>query len=469
MQKKFWILTGLVAVLIFTYLVLIKTKTTSNIKENESISKEIQNNVVVHGDNNTRTMTTHIESKQIHKEYSFLWSFYSGLMYASVIDSVENTVLIYAHDGQISGYHEDEYLYGVDKSNGDKKWVVYGGFYPIKYCIDDKSSHIYISNLSINTVNKTLCLEIQSLDIETGTEQWKIRIPNINSLNDISLSKSILVIEYIDIDNNKKLLSINSQNGQTNWEVELEENEYLYTKTRELPSIVIQGEDYLKAIDPLNQQEIWCLKGEIIIPLDRYKFINSLSKSANTILEWVIYNNELILLDITNGNIKNKLLIKDCQNYYYLNNKIIYVLTEKSNILFSEELNDLVYLNSQKCDKMQTYNNCFIYINNNKISCYSIEEETDIWFTEIGFSDNNEKCIELFCLKNQIYVMSNRNIYTFEAATGNSLGKLSGCFDDNYANNLSFLPSYINKITTCNDLVYIPRHNGYVDCFGSGR
>ena len=478
MRKKLYIIiafTIVVAiVIVFFYLLFIKTKTTPNIHINGSIPIETWNNPV-QGDENAAIIGVQEESKHLNDKYNFMWSFYSGLKYSSAIDFIEDTVLIYAHDGQLSGYHEDEYLYGVNKNEGKKIWSVYGGFLPIKYSVDEKSGYIFISTLKNDTESKTLFLELQSLNIGTGEKQWAIKLPNVDSMNNISLSQGALNIEYIDNDNHKKLFSINSKNGQKNWEVELAAEETLYTRTRELPSIVIQGKDYLKAVDPFSRQEIWRLKGKIVIPPDRNNLINTLNNRietdlASNLLEWVIYNNEIVLLDITSGRIKNKLSITNCRNYYYLDDKSIYILAGKSidqqhNYLFIEGFNDFVFDDHININQMEIYNDHLIYAYNNKLFSFSIKERKDMWSVNIGFLGDKEKCIDLFYLDDLVYVMSNSNIYIFKADTGKSLGKLIEYSYDSNVSNLLLLPNYIYKMTKYNDMVYIPRQDGYVDCF----
>ncbi|NJD02958.1 MAG: hypothetical protein FIA99_10285 [Ruminiclostridium sp.] len=478
MRKKLYIIIAFTTVIVFFYLLFSNMKTFPNSHINKSIPTETRKNPV-QGDENAAITSVQEESRHLNDEYNFMWSFYSGLKYSSAIDFIGDTVLIYAHDGQLSGYHEDEYLYGVDKNEGKKIWSVYGGFLPIKYSIDEKNGYIFISTLKNDAESKTLFLELQSLKIGTGEKQWTKKLPNVDSMNNISFSQGTVNIEYINNDNHKKLFSINSKNGQTNWEIELAAEETLYTRTRELPSIVIQGEDYLKAVDPFSRQEIWRLKGKIVIPPDRNNLINTINNRietdlASNLLEWVIYNNEIVLLDITSGSIKNKLPITNCRNYYYLDDKSIYVLAGESidrqhNYLFVEGFKDFVFDDYININQMEIYNDNFIYVNNNKLYSFSIKERKVMWSVNIGFSGDKEKCIDLFYLDDLVYVMSNSNIYIFNADTGKNLGKLIEYSYDSNASNLLLLPGYIYKMTKYNDMVFIPRQDGYVDCFRSKK
>lgn len=429
----------------------------------------------VHTGKSIETVAAQEEDKYFHDNYKYMWSFCSGLKYCSAVDTIGDTVLFYAHDGQLSGYHEDEYLYCVDKHNGKKVWSVYGGFLPIKYCVDEGRKTIFISTLKQNPESKMLCLEIQSLNISTAKEQWTVKIPDASSINNILLSQNTLNIEYIDSKNNKKLLSVDSQNGKRNWEIKLTANEILYTSTRAIPSIIMQGEDYLKSVDPFSRKELWYLRGKIVFSPNRNNSINRLSNDSkidltNNLLEWVIYNNKLTLLDISNGSIKNKLSIKNCRSYFCLNDKSVFISAGEStdkqyNYLYFEGLGNFVFDKDIDIEQVEIYDDNIIYVNNNKLFCFSIKNRREIWSVELGFPSDKEKCIDLFVLEGIVYVISNNNIHTFEANTGESLGRLIKYSYNSNANNLLLLPNYIFKILKSDDMVYVPRQDGYADCF----
>jgi outer membrane protein assembly factor BamB len=474
MKRKLYIIIAFIIIIVFFYLLFIKMKTFSDTHVSESIPIGEQS-IPVHGDKNNETVDIQEEYKYFHDNYNYKWSFYSGLKFCSAIDSIGDTVLFYAHDGQLSGYHEDEYLYCVDKHDGKKIWSVFGGFLPIKYCVDEVRKTIFISTLKPDPESRMLCLETQSLKISTGEEQWIVKTSDVSSMNNISLSHNTLNIEYIDNKNNNKLLSVDSHNGKRNWEIELGANEILYTSTRSIPSIIIQGEDYLKSLDPFSRKELWSLKGKIRISLNRNNSINRLSNEIkidqnNNLLEWVICNNELTLLDISNGNIKNTLSIKNCRSYYCLNDKNIFISAGESidnqhNYLYTEGSGNFIFDNDMDIDQVEIYNDNLIYINNNKLLCFSIKNQKEMWTVELGFLVNKEKSIDLFVLEDIVYVMSNNNIYTFEANSGKSLGRLIKYSYHSNANNLLLLPNYIYKILNFDNMVYIPRQDGYTDCF----
>jgi outer membrane protein assembly factor BamB len=107
--------------------------------------------------------------QQLNDEYDLKWTFSEEMMVHFILGKIGNTLLVYGHDGGISGYHSDEYLYGLDAETGKKIWSVYGGYLGIASVLSRKDGKVYAGIKAHDwDPPRLICL-----DVVTGAILWE--------------------------------------------------------------------------------------------------------------------------------------------------------------------------------------------------------------------------------------------------------------------------------------------------------
>ena len=104
----------------------------------------------------------------LEEDLTLAWTFNSDLTVNYIEALTKDTIVIFATDGEISGHHYDDNIYGIDRLTGEKLWVVYGGYFILDYKVSSDGKYVCIEIIEKDERSKLLCLEV-----DTGKILWE--------------------------------------------------------------------------------------------------------------------------------------------------------------------------------------------------------------------------------------------------------------------------------------------------------
>lgn len=200
--------------------------------------------------------------KDLKDKYDLKWSFKGNLNYYTVLDESDDLLIMYGHDGQISGHHYYDEVVAVRKSTGELVWNISDNGCS-KYCsVSKDKKRIYILMYSwLNENNKLVCL-----DIETGTKLWeKEFVENISIIDsykypgkmNIVNDDNIIVDCMADGDTNT-IQAFDSFTGEPSWKYAYDSSQYIFTLLDN--SVVVfanSNDNSIKALDTSSGAIKW--------------------------------------------------------------------------------------------------------------------------------------------------------------------------------------------------------------------
>lgn len=185
-------------------------------------------------------------------EDKYQWKSHSRLGYNHLVDKTADNLLIVANDGLESGYHDNLFLYSLDRETGGINWKYDADLFPVEYYLSGDEQDVFINQTNALLTNKDPV--ITSKDMSTGDINWQKELsrehenePRISA--HIVKAEEMLIIYQHENSNDTfnpehTLLGIEPKSGETIWEQELEPGTYELT---EIPYhenvILLKGED----------------------------------------------------------------------------------------------------------------------------------------------------------------------------------------------------------------------------------
>ncbi|ANW98118.1 hypothetical protein CSTERTH_03190 [Thermoclostridium stercorarium subsp. thermolacticum DSM 2910] len=403
--------------------------------------------------------------------YQSKWTFCGDLDNNYPIDDTGQVLIAYGNDNQISGYHSDTYLYGLNKDTGEKIWSVYGGYYPIHYCINEPENTILIGTKpSVDDDTRLQCIEIT-----TGKLLWE-KIFSFEIRRLAITDKTVAVQPY----NLNTIMVLDVTNGEVLWEKELEQNEVLISLQRQMNNIIVSQKDGLAAYEPSSGQMKWKVEGNlfpesphpmIMLPdVIESKQYQILSKNTNT--QWITFEDCFRKIDFNTGEVLDSISTGGINLLYLLDGEFSIVKSyekEDNGNLFTKSFS--LYSNSQKNELFSkndtllgavVYQNKLIYTTPEKIKCISLDTSDLLW--ECGYSFGPPEAYSPLIIQNRLVIVSNDKIHVFNPDSGEYLYQV-----DDY--NLPVYPILDilvvdhspSVIYVSGNEIYISRNDGHLD------
>ena len=182
--------------------------------------------------------------KHLSDIYPLKFSFKSDVIYNRIEEEIGDVYIIEGRDDGISGHHDHDYLYGVNKHTGQKIWSFYGNYLGTPYFISEDEKYIIVLNL-FKQYGK--CFEIQ-----TGTVIWEKSFSGGGYSGDLfNEFNKVFIVKC-----NDELVAVNKENWKNIWDIVVSENSYKFS----------EDERYVYYFDP-NDLKTKCLEintGKII-------------------------------------------------------------------------------------------------------------------------------------------------------------------------------------------------------------
>ncbi|WP_202710410.1 PQQ-binding-like beta-propeller repeat protein [Sporosalibacterium faouarense] len=396
------------------------------------------------------------------------WTFKGNVENLVPAGRVGDVVLIYGHDRYYSGYHNDEYLYGVDMKTGNEIWSVYGGYMGVDYSLSSDKKYI------ITAV--PLDKKIQCIEIETGKIIWEKILNNAYNRGSIKITsiQDEFIIECADIprkNNNRIILGVDQKTGIILWEKKTDEKDFdVYdSKTgKEVFTIDIPrrgeltyetgemfGIDHIIG-DPIywsnnnwnNKQWIGFEDGFRLIDLETGVVLQYIRDEASTL---VLLNEEYSILRTLNEDSYG-----DKRGHYHKNR-------DKTEFSLYSNLENKVLWNKDEVFLCATIDDDKLYyITDNKIKSVELATGNTLW--ENHFPNNLDDLINIkpLIINDELFVVYKSIIYSFDIESGELLYQVGDYFTQ-YAWSWGVINNYHLTMYRDGNYLLIGKRRGMMD------
>ena len=326
--------------------------------------------------------------------YELQWTFHSEMRHNYIVGKAGNIILVYGHDGGISGYHEHEYLYGIDSDTGEKIWEVYGGYLGIFYAWSE-SGHIF-------TVVKTHDESIPKFtrrDINTGEIQFDYELTEYKTYTPVYLSLGKAAAVLLSGRDDSYLLVFEKDSGVLLWMKNFEKGTYLVDCSGNITGIIVRQPDRLEAFDWIYGNTLWSVQdrkqsmgfypdyGVMKTPED-FHGINMRTK------KWFAFEDEFKLVDLKSGQVlhsvskEGRVMRLMPLNYEYIvlleyNSEDKSFITPIKFSLYSVTGSKVVWTKNEDIYRVLIYNNTLYYVNASEIKSVDLLTGNVKWSTPL--------------------------------------------------------------------------------------
>lgn len=197
-------------------------------------------------DFNMKNITEYLTLKALKDQYPMEWSFSSDVASGRYVDQVSDVVLISGTDTRLSGYHDHDYLYALNKNTGEKIWEFCGGYSGAPYCFSENKKYIFLGHRVEGYIK---CLET-----DTGNVVWEKETGE--HFNFAAIRNMIVVF------NNSQIRAYRGDDGEILWERTKDEDQYLFYSQYNLPVAVVATSNDVTAYDPVSWKAVWRITGK---------------------------------------------------------------------------------------------------------------------------------------------------------------------------------------------------------------
>ncbi|TYQ14551.1 UNVERIFIED_CONTAM: putative pyrroloquinoline-quinone binding quinoprotein [Acetivibrio alkalicellulosi] len=236
-----------------------------------------------------KEITEFLTLKKFTELFSLNWCFQGDVVSNRFDNRVDDVIIVKGTDERLSGHHDHDFLYGINRLTGEKIWSFYGGYEGTPYDISEDEKFVY----ALNSITGILsCIEIKTGNVvwdksindnfETGNYKGVISAKDYvvitgygktvaycvykrdlvwekdyyNGFSEIYKYKDLLVFS-----NGEGIKSINFFTGNTVWEVK-ESGRRLYECTFKDNLIYADFNETIKAINMDSGKIVYTLSNE---------------------------------------------------------------------------------------------------------------------------------------------------------------------------------------------------------------
>ncbi|MTI49293.1 MAG: hypothetical protein FH761_15780 [Firmicutes bacterium] len=396
------------------------------------------------------------------------WTFKGNVENLVPAGRVGDVVLIYGHDRYYSGYHNDEYLYGVDMKTGNEIWSVYGGYMGVDYSLSSDKKYI-ITAVSLDK-------KIQCIEVETGKIIWEKILNNAYDLGSIEITsiQDEFIIECADIPNRNNdliILGIDQKTGVIIWEKKTDEKEFNAYDSK-------TGKEVF-AINIPRRSKVTYETGEMFrmdhIIGDPIYWSNNNGNNKR----WIGFEDGFRLIDIETGVVHQ--YIRDENSTLVLLNEeysILRTLNEdsygdkrghyhknrdKTEFSLYSNLENKVLWNKDEVFLCATIDDDKLYyITDNKIKSVELATGNTLW--ENHFPNNLDDLINIkpLIINDELFVVYKSIIYSFDIESGELLYQVGDYFTQ-YAWSWGVINNYHLTMYRDGNYLFIGKRSGMMD------
>ncbi|MDD4493502.1 MAG: hypothetical protein PHV32_04015 [Eubacteriales bacterium] len=412
---------------------------------------------------------------------SLAWTFQSDLSVNYIEAVSDDIVVVVSTDGEISGHHYHDNIYGINRNTGEKIWAVYGGYFILDYKISSYGNVICIEIIENDERSKLLCLEINS-----GKILWEKIYDKSNTngeffklLKEIVPGSKLIISSTKRFDNSLPLTItvLDLKNGDVLEEFEVPYDD-LFAVTGNASSFILEKNNQLFRYD-LNTGKTKKITEERIVqdsgtppikpvyesPTIKYPYV----QEDRT--KWVAFENSFKLLDLNKGEVLVSIPssgYSDDRWYldrlYTVNNDTVLVSADKSFIVYKTD-GTLLWEKEERFEACVYKDELLYYITDTGLKCVELATGEPEWERDFSFSKSYIR--NPIIIDNLIAVPAG-NIYIFDIETGEFKCKIN----NNYLQKISIeeqvdtrYGDYYKAFYSDGSGLYICNRNGYIECF----
>jgi len=192
-------------------------------------------------DLNLKTITEYLAVKSLKDEYPLEWSMKSDVRINRYVDKVSDVVLVEGTDGRLSGFHDHDYLYALNKYTGEKIWEFYGKYAGVTYRFSKDRKYTYLGHMVEGYIK---CLETNS-----GKVIWKKEVGDHFEFTTVR--------DTIMVSSDHTIRAYRADDGELQWEKKAGEDVFLFASNDNLPVAVVSYSNGLTAYDPVSWNIEW--------------------------------------------------------------------------------------------------------------------------------------------------------------------------------------------------------------------
>lgn len=188
------------------------------------------------------------------KHVAWEWQFDSELSHNYYYEETDEVLLIYGHDGLLSGHHMDEALYAVDKHTGQLRWQIDAGYRGFDLTISEDGQ---LATILVRDEEHTL----RHLNIVAdGSDRWSQHDVDGDSM--LALGQTIIIYDRSlpPDEQSTTMTAYNVHNGEQTWIRTIEAPYVIPSSEATDPYIMVLQAGQLIALDPDTGEEIWTAK-----------------------------------------------------------------------------------------------------------------------------------------------------------------------------------------------------------------
>lgn len=408
------------------------------------------------------------------EQFQPAWRFTGDLPYNYLVAGTKDTILVLGDDGLISGYHDQSYLYGVDRKTGEKKWSIYGGYLPVYYYVSgDEQTMTAAVKVKDNHAPR-----IVRMDMNTGNTIWEKQAEDWKDYY-ITLAGSdgavlLALQKWVENRLTGKLVAMEEENGNVLWEKELDSDERLITAYRPLPAAIVVGQNEIKAYEPSTGKLIWQLRGsidpsEVRQNFHRFRVVNDPRLWAEGKQErnyWFAMKDSFRLVDLATGEVLHTLENKGNRRISVLNDEYLIIRDNDGSELLQGDVHSKLYsIKEQKIlwTKKENIRSSLVhegklyYTTGEKIKAVDLVSGEELWAT--SFATRFSK--QLVLIGSELVVPGEEGIFVFDSESGRFLYQVA---DFSLADaEARFLLNYYGMLTKLKDGIYLGSNSGYLE------
>lgn len=416
----------------------------------------------------SETIRKYNNVKNLREMFTTEWTFTGDLENNIMLECVADVALLDGDDGLISGYHDHEYLYGVDLKSGKKLWSVYGSYQGMSYYLSRDKNYIIIATYYDK--------RIQCLDIHMGKIVWdkyfgdKKHITNIISVEDeVAIS--------LDEEGKDKIMTLNQQTGDLLWEKSFDKSFEMFSEIQYVPLVICVDDNGMTAYESKTGNEHWKIKDS----LKPNYYIGGVGREPSIVRDlmyweeenrnskqWFHFDESFKNIDLNNGKILD--VINDTEGaLFLLNDKytIFKSLSDKKGFsLYSNIEKKMLWSKDEELVSVTAYDNKLYYITDSKIKCVTLSTGETLWQNEFPNTVKDSKYREInkpVVVKDQLHIMYDNIIFAFDSTTGGFLYQVGDCYIQDGFRMTERGHNYYYTLRLDENRLFIGRKDGYLD------
>lgn len=413
--------------------------------------------------------------------YKLQWAFHSEMRHHYIVGQAGNILLVYGHDGGISGYHDHEYLYGLNADTGKKIWDVYGGYLSIRYAVCSESGYIFTGV----KIHDMLVPKIACRDIKTGEILWEYELPELPSYSPAYLSSGEALAVLLSGNDDYVLLVFEKESGILLWRKNYEKGTSLVNCSSEVQGIIVRQADRLEAVDWLTGNILWSVQDEKRSEAKHYpdygvmKNLDDIWVTNKQTKKWFAFKDDFKLVDLKSGlvlhtvskegRILRLMPLNDgyiiLLEYEHDSESYIHLVPPKKFSLYSVSEKKEIWSENEDIYRALVYNDALYYVNNSEINCVNLTTGNSEWnkpLEEDLFGGDRDYLVQPLVIDNKLIIVKQGTIYMINPDTGERMIKVADYAIDDYV--LGGEPNRLCSIVLIGDTLYIGSQGGKVSC-----